>query len=175
MQPTDKALKDAGIREQRNVVGYIIGTPSVPEFVSRWQQEFLPNLPADFKPRPARAAKRFWNTDRPVALQYRVHHPEEQIYPEIPLLMRDYPAHLHIDILPEFQGKGYGRTLMTTFLGRLRDQGVKGVHLNMAKYNVRAGLFYQKMGFQRLPVVLDGGESGEEGVDKVCIWWCMKL
>ena len=110
-----------------------------------------------------------------MALQYLVHHPEEQVHREIPLLMQDYPAHLHIDILPEFQGKGYGRSLMTTFLEKLRDQGVKGVHLIMGKDNAGAGMFYQKMGFRRLPVVLDGGESGEEGIDKTCIWWCMKL
>ncbi len=36
-------------------------------------------------------------------------HPERMLIPEL----ADYPAHLHIRLLPEFQGQGWGRQLAT--------------------------------------------------------------
>ena len=30
----------------------------------------------------------------------------------------DYPAHLHIDLLPELQGQGFGRALIRRLLAR---------------------------------------------------------
>ena len=61
-----------------------------------------------------------------------------------------YPAHLHIDLLPIGQGKGFGRQLMETFIGRLCELEVPGVHLGVAKANANAIGFYERIGFQRL-------------------------
>lgn len=58
-----------------------------------------------------------------------------------------YPAHLHIDLLPSAQGQGQGHRLMQTFLQRLRELGVRGVHLGVSKRNPRAVRFYEKEGF----------------------------
>lgn len=38
-----------------------------------------------------------------------------------------YPAHLHIDLLPDWQGKGHGRALMHKLLQALRRKGVPAV------------------------------------------------
>ena len=38
----------------------------------------------------------------------------------------DYPAHLHIDLLPEVQGQGWGRLLIATLVDALRERGVAG-------------------------------------------------
>ena len=61
-----------------------------------------------------------------------------------------WPAHLHIDLLPEWQGRGYGRQLMRTFLEALRDGGVPSVHLVMATANKPARAFYDRMGFEEI-------------------------
>ena len=45
----------------------------------------------------------------------------------------DYPAHLHIDILPLAQKKGYGSKLITVFIKQLNYLNVKGVHLVVGK------------------------------------------
>ena len=66
--------------------------------------------------------------------------------------MAAYPAHLHIDLLPAYQGAGNGRALMTTFLAALAHGGVTAVHLGMASTNTRAGAFYGRMGFHEIPV-----------------------
>ena len=59
----------------------------------------------------------------------------------------NYPAHLHIDILPNAQRRGYGRKLINAFLKELIYQKVKGVHLIVSKKNINAINFYQKVGF----------------------------
>ncbi|MBQ8210260.1 MAG: GNAT family N-acetyltransferase [Clostridia bacterium] len=59
----------------------------------------------------------------------------------------DYPAHLHIDILPEYQHMGLGRKLMDALCNHLRDKGVKGIVLTVWKGNDNARRFYEKYGF----------------------------
>jgi len=62
-------------------------------------------------------------------------------------LAADYPAHLHINILPEAQGGGWGRRLIETELDALRRAGIRGVHLGVSPYNERAKGFYRHVGF----------------------------
>lgn len=58
----------------------------------------------------------------------------------------EFPAHLHINLLPELQGKGLGRKLMDTFFERCRKKGANRVHLGVSKVNTGALTFYRKMG-----------------------------
>lgn len=60
---------------------------------------------------------------------------------------KDYPAHLHIDLLPDYQHMGLGSQLMDTLKAHLRKLGVSGVCLCVAKSNTGAVRFYQKHGF----------------------------
>jgi len=66
-----------------------------------------------------------------------------------------YPAHLHIDLLPELQGAGWGRRLIDTLVAQLAEQGVPGVHLIAPRNNRGAQAFYPKVGFERI-----GEEAG---------------
>ncbi len=61
-----------------------------------------------------------------------------------------YPAHLHIDILPEYQGKGYGAQMMNTMLNNLKAKKVKGIMLMANKDNHGAIRFYERLGFKVL-------------------------
>lgn len=60
----------------------------------------------------------------------------------------EYPAHLHIDLLPQYQHKGLGRKLMDTLCENLRQKGVKGVMFTVWHKNYNAIKFYEKYGFQ---------------------------
>eukprot|EP00039_Didymoeca_costata_P000656 m.46695 g.46695 ORF g.46695 m.46695 type:complete len:210 (+) comp10398_c0_seq1:129-758(+) len=71
---------------------------------------------------------------------------------EMEELVKDYPAHLHIDILSVAQGQGQGTRLMNELLTRLKGQSVPGVHLEMHPSNKRALDFYKKLGFKVLCV-----------------------
>ncbi|WP_064692545.1 GNAT family N-acetyltransferase [Rhizobium aegyptiacum] len=62
-------------------------------------------------------------------------------------LQDQYPAHLHINILPGLQAGGWGRRMIDTELQALRDHGVTAVHLGVDPANERAKGFYRHLGF----------------------------
>jgi len=62
-----------------------------------------------------------------------------------------YPAHLHIDLLPELQGRGLGRRLIATLVAALRGRGATGLHLAADVRNTGAIAFYPRLGFTRIP------------------------
>ena len=70
-------------------------------------------------------------------------------------VVRDFPSHLHIDLLPRCQGAGLGRRLIETLLRALTATGSPGVHLGVSATNHRAIGFYRRMGFVEL-----GAEGG---------------
>jgi ribosomal protein S18 acetylase RimI-like enzyme len=75
------------------------------------------------------------------------HTPERMLIPQLD----DYPAHLHIDLLPEVQGLGLGRRLIETLRASLAARGIRGVHLVMDSANTPARAFYDRIGFVELP------------------------
>ncbi len=62
----------------------------------------------------------------------------------------DYPAHLHIDILPQYQRMGIGVKLVDTLTTHLKENHVKGVMLSVAADNEKGQRFYEKYGFHVL-------------------------
>jgi ribosomal protein S18 acetylase RimI-like enzyme len=58
-----------------------------------------------------------------------------------------YPAHLHINLLPEARGLGWGRQLIERLQQRLREAGVVGLHVVPLADNSRAQAFYERIGF----------------------------
>lgn len=62
----------------------------------------------------------------------------------------DYPAHLHIDLLPEVQGRGIGRLLIEAMAALLRARGVPAVHLTAERANAGAQAFYPRVGFTEI-------------------------
>lgn len=82
------------------------------------------------------------------------------------LLLADvdrYPAHLHIDLLPEAQGRGLGRQLMAQAFDRLRQRGVPAVHLALDPANTGAGVFYERLGF--VPLLASNPDGSVRGLD----------
>lgn len=62
----------------------------------------------------------------------------------------EYPAHLHIDILPEYQRMGIGFKLMDALISHLKALGVSGLMLSVAGDNTKGKNFYGKYGFSVL-------------------------
>ena len=62
----------------------------------------------------------------------------------------DYPAHLHIDVLPEYHRQGIGHMLVNTLKEHLHSKGVCGVMLTVGSKNERGKAFYNKYGFEFL-------------------------
>ncbi len=62
----------------------------------------------------------------------------------------EYPAHLHIDILPEYQRMGLGHKLTDVLTEHLAKKSVKGVMLTTWIKNTKGRGFYDKYGFTLL-------------------------
>jgi GNAT superfamily N-acetyltransferase len=60
-----------------------------------------------------------------------------------------WPAHLHIDLLPEARGTGVGRRLVDGWLASLRAEEVPGCHLVTWAENGGAIAFFEAVGFVR--------------------------
>ncbi|WP_246052746.1 GNAT family N-acetyltransferase [Actinocorallia herbida] len=123
-------------------VGYILGTADTPGFVRWFREEWL----AEVGPRrPPLERPPATPTDEMIHL---LHTPERLLVPEL----AGHPAHLHIDLLPGVQRRGFGRALMAAFLGALAARGVPRVHLGMVTANEAARPFYDRLGFAELRV-----------------------
>jgi ribosomal protein S18 acetylase RimI-like enzyme len=61
--------------------------------------------------------------------------------------LAEYPAHLHVNLFPEYQGMGIGTRLMRCYEQHLISHKAAGVHLQTSNYNQKAIPFYRKMGF----------------------------
>ena len=136
------------------IVGFISGAADTPTFVRRFAAEWLPRVAERF-PAPAGVPR----TAEEV-MRHRLHHPERLLIPEL----AGYPAHLHIDLLPDYQRQGHGGRLMRTLLAALHTAGANRVHLAMNAKNTRARAFYDRMGFHRIEVP-DAGDFACLGRD----------
>jgi ribosomal protein S18 acetylase RimI-like enzyme len=59
-----------------------------------------------------------------------------------------WPAHFHIDLLPEARGKGLGAALVARWLDQLQADGSRGCHLATLVENERACRFFRTFGFR---------------------------
>lgn len=113
------------------VVGYVVGALDSAEFYRRWQQEWTPRR----LPRPQGADP---------ALVHLLTAP----HTALPEAAQEYSSHLHVNLLPQVRGGGWGRRLVVDFLAGLRAGGSRGVHLEVDRANTRAIAFYEQLGFQ---------------------------
>ena len=122
-------------------VGYVVGTADTAAFARAYRAGWVPLMAAKYPPPPVQP----WTQpdDWLLDLLYR---PEHLVVPEL----ADYPAHLHIDLLPGYQGAGHGRTLIETFFTAAAKAGAGGVHVAVAAGNLAAPGFYARLGFHEI-------------------------
>lgn len=140
LEPDLAWVVDTGER----VSGYILGAADTRDFARRYRAQWLPGF-AERHPLPATVANAEQRMIR------AGHEPERMIGPD----QDRYPAHLHIDLLPELQGRGFGRKLVRTLLAELRRRGIPGVQLGFSPQNTSAAAFYARIGFHPLPSTPD--------------------
>lgn len=118
-------------------IGYIIGTNDSQSFYEITEKEWFPSLRSKYtQPKESDSSL----DARIIRLIHKGHIPKPELLA--------YPAHLHIDILPEGQGIGMGRKLVETFCNKLIELKVPALHLEVGKKNTSAIQFYEKTGFK---------------------------
>lgn len=133
LEPESAWVVDDGSR----VVGYIVAAADTRAFVDLYRERWLPSFAAKYAAGSA--------VDEPI-IQMGLD-PERMLLPELSA----YPAHLHIDLLPQAQGHGLGRALIATLRADLHHRGILGLHLMVDPANTSARAFYDRIGFVELP------------------------
>ena len=110
-------------------VGYIICAENFDKFKAIFDEKYLPR------------SKQF-GEDR-YQWAYTAYNAQEKFKDE-------YPAHFHIDILPEYHRMGLGGKLVAALCEHLASKGIEGVCLTCGPRNERAVNFYKKRGFTLL-------------------------
>lgn len=116
---------------------YVLGVTDTVAFERMLEERWWPSLRARH---PLNALPRNPRDREVVEL---IHAPERRPAE----LVAAYPAHLHIDLVPEVQGGGRGSAMLRTLLAALTAAGAPGVHLGVARRNERAIGFYAHLGF----------------------------
>lgn len=129
-----------GDQGEPGVQGYVLAVADTRRFVEWFRAEWVPRLARDYQHVVP------WRT-RCELIRHLGFTPERMLLPELDR----YPAHLHIDILPAHQRRGWGRRLIDALIAALRARGVPGLHLVMAPDNHQARRFYDRLGFHELP------------------------
>lgn len=120
-------------------VGYIVGADNTDDFEEWFRQEWWPRQ-SERWPHPA---------------VIRSHQDGMVVYASSigstpSLLSGGYPAHLHVDLIPEGQGRGFGRLLVDALCRALLRRGAIGVHAVASAQNHGATAFYRRLGFEEL-------------------------
>jgi ribosomal protein S18 acetylase RimI-like enzyme len=71
-------------------------------------------------------------------------------------VVAEHPSHLHVDLLPRWQGGGWGLVLLERLFAQLAAAGSPGVHLGVGTANDRAVRFYGRLGFEVLDDTFPG-------------------
>ena len=126
------------VADESGVQGYVLGAADTHRFAAECEQRWFPRLRKRY-PLPG-----VHDTSADAGI-VRLMHRGIDTSAATPA----YPAHLHIDLEPAAQGKGWGRRLITRFEDELRDRGVTGFHLTASATNAGAIAFYERLGLER--------------------------
>ena len=132
------------------VTGYALATLNTKAFNKYLDEDYLPRAREEYLPR----IKAFTATEKELWELYTANHSSDLE------VLKTFPSELHIDLLPEAQGQGFGRALMEKLLGALKAAGSPGVHLILSAENQGAFGFYQRLNFQELGRDLDSITMG---------------
>jgi len=126
------------VADELGVSGYVLGCEDTRQFEAWCEQNWWPALREQYPPDAALPVD--------AEMVQLLHSP-----PRSPdTVVAEYPAHLHIDLLPRTQGHGYGRTLIEQLCAELAARGAAGVHLGVGTDNANAIRFYEHLGFLTL-------------------------
>lgn len=109
-------------------VGYVLCVVDLDEYQDRMQEEYLPLV------RKVSSGEYFrFIAETKVAERY---------------VREGYTAHIHVNVLEEYQRQGLGTELVKTLEEKLKGMFVEGAYLICGQKNAAARAFYEKMGYE---------------------------
>ena len=139
--------------DEQGVAGYLVGTLDTTAFAGKLEQDWWPALRERYaEPSPD------WT---PADLQRIAAIRAPEMDP--PDLVAEYPAHIHMNLLPRLRGQGVGMALLRRWTAEAKAAGATSVHLGASASNTGGMAFWQKGGFVPLRTV---GRT---------VWFGMKL
>jgi ribosomal protein S18 acetylase RimI-like enzyme len=136
LEPARALVVDDG---SGRAVGYVLGALDTRAFEAKCEERWWPALRSEHP-------KGSGGNDLDELLIGIVHEP----HLADARVVAQHPSHLHVDLLPEVQGGGWGRRLMEELHELLRAAGSPGVHLGVSTRNERALGFYDHLGYDEL-------------------------
>jgi ribosomal protein S18 acetylase RimI-like enzyme len=137
------------VEDDEGVGGFAVGVINTQEWEERLELDWWPQLRARY-PRPAGPPSE-WSVDKRRAAM--IHAPERT--PRSVSIA--YPTHLHVNLLPRFQGRGIGSGLLRDWLVIAHGRGAKAVHVGVNSENTKGLRFWARSGFRTLDI--DGGST----------------
>jgi len=129
--------------KREKVVGFICGTPNTVQQESRFKKIMIWRILFRV------LSVTIWRYPKTFLTLLKMSGMRPSIDPiAISNLIQKYPAHLHINLLPEYQHMGLGSKLIQTYESHLLKLGISGVHLQTTSYNKKAIPFYLKNGYK---------------------------
>ncbi len=128
------------IEDAYGVAGFAVGAIDTTRWEDRLEKEWWPQL----RPRyvdPPEASKASWSSDERRASM--IHHPTRTPAE----VTGKYPAHIHLNLFPRLQGRGFGSKLLEDWQRIAGECGAKGIHVGVNHANQRAIRFWAKVGF----------------------------
>ncbi|CAE6355386.1 unnamed protein product [Rhizoctonia solani] len=136
-------LVDTPDEGREAVLGYLLATPDSRRHEAAAEQESYPPLRIKYpnNPYPSDA------TERDQGVINRIHKP--LIRPQG--LVDMSPAHIHINLLPQAQRKGWGVKLIDEAVKTLKAEGQSSLFVGIDSKNHNARAFYLRIGFKPFP------------------------
>lgn len=135
-------------------LGYCIATLDTTSFETVTDAVWWPAKQSFYR-KPDISQQDSWSRDERIA--HLIHNPLRSPSE----FLEEFPSHAHINLVPEMQGKGWGKKLMQAMEDSLRSAGSQGVHLILSAKNQNALAFYKAVGYQ---IIFE--RPGEIGVAK---------
>ena len=136
--------------------GYILAVPDTIAFKQWMEENWLPPLRERY---PLSSQQSISDNEKNII--ELIHKQQYPVDLAAQPWLKDYPAHLHVDLLSSIQGKGIGRVLMNNLFTELMQQNIPGLSLGVSAANKGAVSFYQKLEFSVLEELEWGFRMGK--------------
>ncbi|MBE1293848.1 MAG: GNAT family N-acetyltransferase [Rhodobacteraceae bacterium] len=125
------------------VAGYVCGVANSRAFEAELEEKWWPAL-RERHLAPDVSRKASWTADE-LRAEW-IHNPA----PTPDYVVDPFPAHMHMNLMPNARGCGLGRRLFDTWLEAAQAFGVGPVHIGADPKNAGGMAFWRAMGFERL-------------------------